>query len=169
MTHQTLSNFPMPLVVEVMPSGKRFRVMEPFTFELCYRLDCPLLRISVAEGFVTDMASIPTTAFLTIGAGLIISGHYTGIDWLLLIGVVVVLLMACLRKLGRHNEAAVIHDALCQGKYTISNYRLLVPFTRAEADKIFLDGMRVLGVKPWKRHLMYWAVRVGGWGSWRKR
>ncbi|EOF5090138.1 DUF1353 domain-containing protein, partial [Salmonella enterica] len=40
--------------------------------------------------------------------------------------------------------------------------------TKKEADKIFLDGMTVLGVPKWKRAVMYWAVRVFGRGRYRK-
>ncbi|EEA3737075.1 DUF1353 domain-containing protein [Salmonella enterica] len=37
--------------------------------------------------------------------------------------------------------------------------------TKKEADKIFLDGMTVLGVPKWKRTVMYWAVRLFGRGD----
>ncbi|MGU6849168.1 DUF1353 domain-containing protein, partial [Salmonella enterica subsp. enterica serovar Sandiego] len=40
--------------------------------------------------------------------------------------------------------------------------------TKKEADKIFLDGMTVLGVPKWKRVIMYWAVRWFGRGRYRK-
>lgn len=64
-------------------------------------------------------------------------------------------------KLGRYNKAAVVHDAIYQG---------VVPgFNRYGADQAFLAGMVALGVAPWKRRLMYWAVRLGGWAAWRKR
>ncbi|EJM4054471.1 DUF1353 domain-containing protein, partial [Salmonella enterica] len=36
--------------------------------------------------------------------------------------------------------------------------------TKQEADRIFLDGMTVLGVPRWKRIVMYWAVRLFGRG-----
>ncbi|ENL4830298.1 DUF1353 domain-containing protein, partial [Salmonella enterica subsp. enterica serovar Teko] len=36
------------------------------------------------------------------------------------------------------------------------------------ADKIFLDGMTVLGVPKWKRTVMYWAVRLFGCGIYGK-
>ncbi|EBM0567935.1 phage tail protein, partial [Salmonella enterica] len=39
--------------------------------------------------------------------------------------------------------------------------------TKKEADKIFLDGMTVLGVPKWKRTVMYWAVRWFGRGMYR--
>ncbi|EFP5746686.1 DUF1353 domain-containing protein, partial [Salmonella enterica] len=37
--------------------------------------------------------------------------------------------------------------------------------TKKEADKIFLDGMTVLGVPKWKRIVMYLAVRIFGRGN----
>ncbi|ECW3127916.1 DUF1353 domain-containing protein, partial [Salmonella enterica] len=40
--------------------------------------------------------------------------------------------------------------------------------TKKEADKIFLDGMTVLGVPCWKRTIMYYAVRIFGRGMYRK-
>ncbi|EDH4985565.1 phage tail protein, partial [Salmonella enterica subsp. enterica serovar Muenchen] len=39
---------------------------------------------------------------------------------------------------------------------------------KKEADKIFLDGMTVLGVPRWKRMIMYWAVRMFGRGMYEK-
>ncbi len=123
------NSFLTPLVVEVMPSGKRFRLAVPFTF-----LDGETRRgIHVAAGFVTDFASIPRFARMVIP------------------------------KLGRYNKAAVIHDAIYQD--AIAGLR----FSRKDADDIFLAGMVALGVAPWKRRLMYWAVRLGGWAAWKKR
>jgi hypothetical protein len=54
-------------------------------------------------------------------------------------------------KNGRHRPAAVPHDFLC---------RLGMEFPRRLADRIFLEAMKVVGVKRWKRYPMYWAVRA---------
>ncbi|MGB0867156.1 MAG: DUF1353 domain-containing protein, partial [Granulosicoccaceae bacterium] len=63
---------------------------------------------------------------------------------------------------GKHGNAAVIHDWLYWQQAERSGY------SRAEADQIFLDGMLVLGVGQFRRHLIYWAVRLfGGW-AWRR-
>ena len=94
------------------------------------------IEIHVARGFVTDLASIPRV-----------------FRWLI-------------EKLGKHNKAAVIHDAIYQGKYTTPNAPRCILFTQKDADIIFLDAMADLGVAKWKRTLMYWGVRVGGWLSW---
>ncbi len=120
-------SFLTPLVVEVMPSGKRFRLFLPFTFQL------PEVKYRVPAGFVTDFASIPRFARVLIP------------------------------KLGRYNKAAVLHDAIYQ------NAAIPVMLNRKGADLTFLGGMVALGVAPWKRRLMYWAVRLGGWAAWKKR
>ena len=57
---------------------------------------------------------------------------------------------------GRHRAAAVVHDYLVR----------LEDFDRKLADLIFLEAMELLGVKKWRRQLMYMAVRIGAW--WRK-
>lgn len=58
---------------------------------------------------------------------------------------------------GKYNEATVVHDWLCyqwkKGK-----------FDRREADLIFLEAMRTLDVKGWKRRLMYTGVGVYTFG-----
>jgi len=51
---------------------------------------------------------------------------------------------------GEYALASVVHDYLCtQGR-----------FPRKEADLIFLDLMKRLGVPLWKRQAMYRAVRL---------
>jgi len=59
---------------------------------------------------------------------------------------------------GRVLEAAVHHDR---------RYRLKIG-TRKEADDLFLEGMKALGIPAWKRQILYLGVRAGGgrgWGS----
>jgi len=53
---------------------------------------------------------------------------------------------------GAYSPAAVVHDYL----YTTG----LV--SRAEADRIFHELMKRLGVSVWMRNSMYWAVRMAG-------
>ena len=43
------------------------------------------------------------------------------------------------------------------------------PITRKQADQIFLEAMGVLGVRKWRKYLMYYAVRLGGWLAWRAK
>lgn len=61
-------------------------------------------------------------------------------------------LWSILPPTGRYGKAAVIHDYLYE-------YRLR---PRKEADKIFLNAMKELGVPGWKRNIMYCAVRCFG-------
>ncbi|ECJ8609108.1 DUF1353 domain-containing protein [Salmonella enterica] len=56
---------------------------------------------------------------------------------------------------GKYAKAAIIHDYLYDNALR----------TKYEADRIFLDGMAVLGVPKWKRMIMYWAVRLFGRGN----
>ena len=125
------NSFKTPLVVECMPSGKRFRLFKQFT----YHNEKSGVNIIVPAGFETDFASIPRFARILIP------------------------------KLGRWNKAAVLHDWL----YSKSAYQYPNIVPRKLPDLIFLDGMKDLGVVKWKRTLMYWAVRLFGWMSWRKR
>lgn len=57
---------------------------------------------------------------------------------------------------GREREPAILHDFLYRNGLG----------TRKGADLLFKVAMRHNGVPAWKRKLMYWAVRVGGMGSW---
>lgn len=59
---------------------------------------------------------------------------------------------------GRYGKAAVIHDYLYDTQTT----------TRKEADKIFLEAMKVLKVPWWKRRMMWFAVRVGAGWIWKR-
>jgi len=57
-----------------------------------------------------------------------------------------------LPPIGKYGKAAVLHDALYQFNV----------FDRLVCDRIFLLGMKVLKVPVWKRHVMYYAVRLFG-------
>ncbi|EMA4827255.1 DUF1353 domain-containing protein [Salmonella enterica] len=59
---------------------------------------------------------------------------------------------------GKYAKAAIIHDYLYDNALR----------TKYEADRIFLDGMTVLGVPKWKKTIMYWAVRWFGRGMYEK-
>lgn len=54
------------------------------------------------------------------------------------------------------HEPAVIHDWLYYSALT----------TREMADNVFLEAMEVFGLSSWKRHMIYWGVRAGGWKAW---
>jgi len=55
-------------------------------------------------------------------------------------------------------EAAVVHDWMCENTQT---------YTRKEADDTFLEIMVGLGVKEWRRDLMWRAVSLLQKGSWK--
>ena len=57
---------------------------------------------------------------------------------------------------GRYTQSAVLHDYLYFSQTT----------TRKQADKVFLNAMKVLKVNWFKRWLMYWAVRSVAWIPW---
>ena len=57
---------------------------------------------------------------------------------------------------GLYRDASIIHDYL---------YRVQT-CSRAEADLIFLEGMKTSGVNIFKRHAMHRALRIGGWMAW---
>ena len=58
--------------------------------------------------------------------------------------------------LGKYSKAAVIHDFLFATQQR--SFR--------ETNKIFLEGMKVLGVPWWRRTILYSAVATGGFISW---
>jgi len=41
-------------------------------------------------------------------------------------------------------------------------------YSKFKSDCIFLEGMAVLKVKPWKRNAMFYAVLFFGWWGWYK-
>ena len=63
-------------------------------------------------------------------------------------------------KNGRHRPAAIPHDFLCRHSYVADFKDPMDAFPRRLADKIFLEAMKLVGVKRIKRRLMYWAVRT---------
>ena len=59
---------------------------------------------------------------------------------------------------GRSRRAAVLHDWLYSGQCV----------SRADADRLFLDAMKLDGVGWLKRRTMYAAVRAAGWAHYKK-
>ncbi len=60
-------------------------------------------------------------------------------------------------KVGPWDRPAVIHDTL----YTLGTH------DRATCDKVLLEAMVADGVGVFKRNIIYYAVRLGGWKAWR--
>jgi hypothetical protein len=83
------------------------------------------------DEFVTDLASIPALA-----------------AWLV-------------PKDGTHTPAALIHDAMVLGRDELPAYAPADPeVPRDEADRLFLEGMELLGVRFLRRWLMWAAVSI---------
>ena len=62
----------------------------------------------------------------------------------------------------RHTRAAVLHDFLYCTQHIQG-----VAITRKEADQIFYQAMRELGVRWSKAKTIYYAVRAGGYFAWK--
>lgn len=56
-----MSSFTSPLVVSVLPDGKRWRLVRPFTYHLGSEFSRTFIRVS--RDFLTDWASIPKFIF----------------------------------------------------------------------------------------------------------
>lgn len=68
------------------------------------------------------------------------------------------LLWVVLPPHGKWAKAAIVHDYL---------YEQAIG-TKAEADRIFLEAMTVLGVSRFTRTVMYWAARWFGKGNYKQ-
>ena len=60
-------------------------------------------------------------------------------------------------QVGRHIQPSIAHDWCYESKTNL---------TRAEADLLFLDGMKAVGVSWLRRRAMYTAVRAFGGALW---
>lgn len=61
-------------------------------------------------------------------------------------------------QVGKHMLPAIFHDMAYSGAFGM---------TRSEADQMFLDGMKAVGVPWYRSRVMYYAVRAGGSFSWK--
>ena len=133
-------NFTNDLVLRDTGDGRTFLVEEPFTLIIDN-----IYSSSIIKGFRTDLASVPRIGRIFIA------------------------------KTGKQNQPAVVHDKLYKDQYLTKkvlgngNYEEVKHrITRARADKIFLDAMKIKGVSYVKRKSMYLTVRAGGWMYWNK-
>ena len=115
-----MSQFTEALIMKWVSEIKKFKVFITFDYHVGSEDSDEV--ITIPEGYLTDLASIPPPA-----------------RWLI-------------PKLGRHAQAAVVHDFLYQ-------YHT---YPRKRCDKIFLEAMKVLNVPRWKRRVMFRAVRLFG-------
>lgn len=97
--------------------------------------------ISCPDGTRTDLASIPR------------------------------LLQPIVPKLGKGNQAAVVHD-LAYRRGFIEMERpygvAIAQISRKRADQIMLEAMEVLEVGTARRYAIYYGLRIGGWVGWRQ-
>lgn len=138
-----MSSFTTPLEVVVLDAKRGGRVTAQLLKGFSYDVGevGSGERIDVPMGFVTDFASVPR-------------GFWSFEP-----------------PLGAAGKAAVVHDflyatggtGLWRGVPMISRP---TPYSRAEADGIFRQALKVLGVPAWKRSLLWAAVRVGGGSGW---
>lgn len=56
-----------------------------------------------------------------------------------------------------HDEEAVVHD-----------YMYWAGVDRWTCDSVFREIMKYKGIKTWKRCVLFWGVRIGGWRAWNK-
>jgi len=64
---------------------------------------------------------------------------------------------------GKYGKAAVIHDYIYVMGGRIPGSSKV--YTKLDADMIFRDAMKILGVSWFVRNVMYMAVRIGGRGN----
>lgn len=133
-------------------SSGRYRLEELYFYEWEY--NDREYRLSIPKGYIYDGASIPRWAWSILGIG----------------------------RDGLHRAASLVHDYLYyyDGKMPVGSLSVKEkdnwtpvlwprPFTRKQADKMFCRILRETEppVKPWKRKVMFWAVRLFGWQYWR--
>lgn len=110
--------------------------------------------ITIKAGFRTDAASVPWIATVITG----------------------------IMPDGLHRAAALVHDYLyrhggrlpsgsfCRLDITTGEWvPMLHAWTREQADKMFANMLQEAGVSKFRRRMMYRAVRLFGWRSWRAR
>jgi hypothetical protein len=135
-----------PLVYEVGAEGSGETItVEPFDPTGKTYLEIVALLV-LKRVFITDLGSIPSIAW---SLGLSPSG-------------------AAAKAFVIHDRIYAVKGARVGVRLDPGGGRLAVSYTRAEADRILDEAMKVCGVPAWKRFLIYRAVRLGGgkgWGS----
>ncbi len=129
------------LIVKVI-NGSQFELMEDFVFYFPALNGVKNCALRVEKGFKTDFGSVPQ-AFQSF-----------------------------VSPIGKPTKAYVLHDRLCvanakkQTWNTFANCEELPEkyinkvVSRKEADKVFLEAMKVLGVGVLKRYTIYFYVRL---------
>lgn len=122
--------------------------MSRFTGELTItHLDADWKRWRLEQPLVYEIGSLDSGKVVTAPAGMVSDGAS-----------VPRFLWAILPAWGRYSRAAVIHDHLCDRIANGDPHEFAI--TRKRADRIFLEAMKVCGVKRPIRWAMYFAVRL---------
>lgn len=134
-----MSSFTTDLVVSPLKNGRDWKLYLPFGYDIGKKGSGD--RVKVPRGFKTDYASVPFIFWVFIP------------PW------------------GKYGKAAVIHDYLYQthSERNQNMWQKMFSKERKRADNIFHEAMGILGVAPWRKFLMYWAVRLFGWTAWRNK
>ena len=99
------------------------------------------------EGFEYHVGCYPSDEIITVPKGFITDfASVPKVFW------------SIIDPIGKHGKAAVIHDYCYYTAY----------YSRIRSDQIFLEGMKVLKVEPWKRQVMFHVVVMFGWWAWLK-
>jgi len=117
--------------------GKTFTVRKDFIF-----ITKSGKIIKIKDGFVTDLASIPSI-FWTI-----------------------------LPPFGTYTDPAIVHDWLYNHKGILNTTQGEYPpltLIKSECDNIFLEGMIDTNTSIWKRDILYTGVKFGGYIAWHKK
>jgi len=141
-----MSSFTKPLVVEVLKSGRDFKLRELFYYSV-RDLDSGIV-VEVPVGYVTDFASIPRFLWSLLPP----IGKYGK--------AAVVHDFLCTHQNLWISQDALIRHAVALGLDYENLEGGIYYVTRKQADQIFLEAMAVLGVPKWKRLTMYGAVRL---------
>lgn len=125
--------FPLPLRTETILGKERsLLLIEPFVFESSI-----LGTIKIANGFDTDLASIPRMFWRVFPPA------------------------------GKYTAAAIVHDWLYWYQSPDAHETAAIHIPREKADAVFLEAMDALGVNWLTRHTIHRSVRLGGGFAWR--
>ena len=120
--------------------------MSQFTTELVVK-QISKKKWKLIEGFEYHIGSYPSKEIIKVPAGFVTDfASVPRIFWRIL------------PPLGPYKAAALIHDYL----YYTGLYN------KVRSDEIFLEAMKVLNVKIWKRTIMFYSVLLFGWLAWYK-
>ena len=131
-----------------------FRMMEPWSYDWIHGK--VLNRITVAQGFEFDGASIPTLARPIIGGPWALGlGPPALHDWF----------YAWEGRLPEMSHTVLTFNGWVDALEPVGGGDRLV-WSREDADRMFGRQMREWGVPRWKRRAAYRAVRLAVWKNW---